>query len=444
MELGQKLKDARSRADMSQEALAKAIGVSRQTISNWENGRSYPDIGSLLKLSDLYGLSLDEMLKEDQAVKAHYENETAKKRRFWELVLEAGVVGEILGLMLWAQEFPKAGLAVTVIGVVLVYAGLIMHLRHFDHTRQEVRYGILGLVIKLVTTVAIFLFPQLRSDFLFTLMRYAGIYLVLCSGAWRSLHKSPRYLLYIVMILAVWLLGVMGGLKDAGALNEHSPFPHDYRVAQVLYPEDGGDESGTRVMLTGGVSYYLRIGRNGADTERIGTFTYQEPMAHQTELSIWNLVPEGDPDALYTAAVEADGSVTLAYSQQGELQYKWLLARTDTCSVTISTTGKNISKRPDWYPDGSEDPEPYLKEVDVVGEATLHIVVHGMPTEDYILVEEYHHGDSVEYAQYSLEPAERVGCTMKLATRYGGVEEYALYRIKYDGGEYRFTVTFGY
>ena len=42
MELGQKLKEKRAAAKLSQEDLAKAVGVSRQTVSSWENNRSYP------------------------------------------------------------------------------------------------------------------------------------------------------------------------------------------------------------------------------------------------------------------------------------------------------------------------------------------------------------------------------------------------------------------
>ena len=54
MKLGQKLKEARLNAGLKQEELAKQLGVSRQTISNWENDRSYPDLGSAVKLSNLY------------------------------------------------------------------------------------------------------------------------------------------------------------------------------------------------------------------------------------------------------------------------------------------------------------------------------------------------------------------------------------------------------
>lgn len=50
---------------MTQEYVAEVLGVSRQTISNWENSRSYPDIERIVKLSDIYELSLDELLKGD-------------------------------------------------------------------------------------------------------------------------------------------------------------------------------------------------------------------------------------------------------------------------------------------------------------------------------------------------------------------------------------------
>jgi len=65
MNIGQKLKNKRTQSGLTQEAVAEKIGVSRQTVSNWENNRSYPDIVSILRLSDLYEVSLDEFLKED-------------------------------------------------------------------------------------------------------------------------------------------------------------------------------------------------------------------------------------------------------------------------------------------------------------------------------------------------------------------------------------------
>ncbi|MBQ3236397.1 MAG: helix-turn-helix transcriptional regulator [Oscillospiraceae bacterium] len=63
MDIGEKLKCARSSAQLTQEQAAEALGVSRQTISNWENEKTYPDIIAVIKMSDIYNISLDELLK---------------------------------------------------------------------------------------------------------------------------------------------------------------------------------------------------------------------------------------------------------------------------------------------------------------------------------------------------------------------------------------------
>lgn len=76
MEIGQKLKTARQKAGLTQEVVADKIQVSRQTISNWENEKSYPDIASVIHLSNLYNISLDELLKGDKEMLEHLEEST--------------------------------------------------------------------------------------------------------------------------------------------------------------------------------------------------------------------------------------------------------------------------------------------------------------------------------------------------------------------------------
>ena len=63
MDIGCKIKQARLQAGLTQEQAAAALGVSRQTISNWETEKTYPDIVSVVKMSDLYAVSLDQLLK---------------------------------------------------------------------------------------------------------------------------------------------------------------------------------------------------------------------------------------------------------------------------------------------------------------------------------------------------------------------------------------------
>lgn len=65
MELGQQLKAHRKELGISQDELAEKIFVSRQSISNWENNKTYPDIHTLLLLAETFGVSLGELIKGD-------------------------------------------------------------------------------------------------------------------------------------------------------------------------------------------------------------------------------------------------------------------------------------------------------------------------------------------------------------------------------------------
>ena len=84
MEISEKRKEARQKAGMTQDQVAEKIMVSRVTVSHWENGKSLPDIVSLISLSDLYSISLDELVKGDskmvEKVKKDAKNADNNKR----------------------------------------------------------------------------------------------------------------------------------------------------------------------------------------------------------------------------------------------------------------------------------------------------------------------------------------------------------------------------
>ncbi len=65
IDIGSKIKTLRLSKSMTQEQLAKALHVSAQAVSKWENGKSYPDIHSLLLLSALFDVSLNQLIKGD-------------------------------------------------------------------------------------------------------------------------------------------------------------------------------------------------------------------------------------------------------------------------------------------------------------------------------------------------------------------------------------------
>ena len=120
MELSKTIKRLRTEKGWSQETLAEKAYVSRQTISNWENEKNYPDVHSLLILSDLFGVSLDELIKGDvETMKntIHNKDAYALKRAQW-----CGVIGLILLMAVVTPIYEHFGTVGMVIGSLLAGA----------------------------------------------------------------------------------------------------------------------------------------------------------------------------------------------------------------------------------------------------------------------------------------------------------------------------------
>lgn len=133
MDIGQKLKNARSAAGMKQEYVAEKIGVSRQTISNWENNKTYPDIISVIDLSDLYSISLDELLKGDKKMIEHLEESTnvvKSRRRYSKLILVISylLIWAMLLILFWFGTAPDdaMGFALLALYIVLPITTIVM------------------------------------------------------------------------------------------------------------------------------------------------------------------------------------------------------------------------------------------------------------------------------------------------------------------------------
>ncbi|APU66117.1 helix-turn-helix domain-containing protein (plasmid) [Weissella paramesenteroides] len=69
MILGQRIKEEREKRQWTQDYLAETLNVSRQTISKWEVGSTYPDIDRLVQISNLFGITLDSLIKGDDSLK---------------------------------------------------------------------------------------------------------------------------------------------------------------------------------------------------------------------------------------------------------------------------------------------------------------------------------------------------------------------------------------
>ena len=99
MEIEKKLKDVRMQAGLTQEQVAEKIMVSRQTVSNWENGKSLPDIVSIMSLSDLYQISIDELLKGDKRMKEKMEKDANIAKANKRVILTTAIITLVVGII---------------------------------------------------------------------------------------------------------------------------------------------------------------------------------------------------------------------------------------------------------------------------------------------------------------------------------------------------------
>ena len=109
MELSSQIKKYRTELGLSQEELAEKVYVTRQTGSNWETGKSYPDIHSLLLLGTLSDLSLDQLIKGDlETMKEIINEQEVKKFNRYSTILSvlfALAIASAVPLFMWLEVY---------------------------------------------------------------------------------------------------------------------------------------------------------------------------------------------------------------------------------------------------------------------------------------------------------------------------------------------------
>ncbi|MGX7024647.1 helix-turn-helix transcriptional regulator [Vagococcus hydrophili] len=99
MNLNNQIKKYREQKGYSQEVLAEKIYVSRQTISNWETGKSYPDIHNILLLSTLFNVSLDELVKGDVEMMKRKISNKKLDQLAWVMIVFIGLAAISVGVI---------------------------------------------------------------------------------------------------------------------------------------------------------------------------------------------------------------------------------------------------------------------------------------------------------------------------------------------------------
>lgn len=125
MELSRQIKKYRTQADLSQEELAEKIFVSRQTISNWENDKNYPDIKSLVLMSEVFQVSLDNLIKGDlekmkKEIDAQEFEKFQKDGNVFTVLFIILLIAPVPLVLLW--EWAGLAMYLALFGITMIYA----------------------------------------------------------------------------------------------------------------------------------------------------------------------------------------------------------------------------------------------------------------------------------------------------------------------------------
>lgn len=173
MEISKCIKDARQNNNISQESLAEQLGVSRQTISSWENGKSYPDLVSIIKMSDIFNISLDKMLKEDKKLVNNMQEkmDTVKSNKSIVFTILFAII--IFGGIYLIQAFvdiPKIdnlylniGVLIAFIVGVLTYLFSNVYVGKFLNQKTSNKSILKTIIVMLLIVSLFFIFPLIEN-----------------------------------------------------------------------------------------------------------------------------------------------------------------------------------------------------------------------------------------------------------------------------------------
>ncbi|MDC2817387.1 helix-turn-helix domain-containing protein [Leuconostoc suionicum] len=193
MKFGERLKNARLDMNLTQADVANELFITRQTISSWENEKTYPDISSLIKLSNYYHISLDILLKEDTEMREDLEKKyvsTNLKKIYWKLNLSCFIL--LVLFIANILDIVRLGIFYIPLLFMFIFVGMSTdNLAEFDRAKSlELKYtwekyisGDKGFKYTLIIPICMFLF---------------GV-LCLC------LHKGNPWFSFIFATFLIWI-----------------------------------------------------------------------------------------------------------------------------------------------------------------------------------------------------------------------------------------------
>lgn len=129
MDISDKLKQCRKQKNLTQKELAEKLHLSRKTISGWENGRGYPDIKSITILSDIFKISADDLLRDDNLLE-HYAEQNKQSLRADKIVKITYYLNLALTILSYGTIFKLWKINNTIISLILL-ANTIIFLSNY-------------------------------------------------------------------------------------------------------------------------------------------------------------------------------------------------------------------------------------------------------------------------------------------------------------------------
>ena len=125
MNLGHPILTIRKEKQLTQEEFGRLFHVTRQTVSNWENGKSYPELQILVSISDQFDISLDTLLKEDSKMVQSIDKERVMGIIKHEKSVVDFFTGAGTGIIVSCLFSPDSSLrtAVIIVGIIMVCIG---------------------------------------------------------------------------------------------------------------------------------------------------------------------------------------------------------------------------------------------------------------------------------------------------------------------------------
>ena len=153
MKIGLQLQQQRIRHNMSQNDLAEKLNISRQSISKWENAGSLPSFNNVVAISDLFDISLDELIRGDEELMNKFKDDGKIRLNHVETIIFGGIGLGIIGLFL-LKQFNVTNSAINIgmsILEIVSLLGLLMNIKwkYIDRSlnKRAVFFGIILLAL---------------------------------------------------------------------------------------------------------------------------------------------------------------------------------------------------------------------------------------------------------------------------------------------------------